>query len=154
MKSGVALSLAHLSLRPMILRPLTDDFDDPEFGRRRRWAMIAASIAGIALGITHGVVAGRQLLAVEEGIPNVKIFVATVIGATSGLALWAVVACLTVSFAPEGWLRVSPKGRQWMRFSGLRLDNTTAMRVIALNIGLLAAAYTIFNLVSILLSLR
>lgn len=138
----------------MIRTPLTTDYDDPSFGRRRRWAIIAASIVGIAFGIVHGIVAGRQLLAGEEGIRSVKIFIAVIIGATSGEALWATVACLTVSFAPEGWLRVSPKGQQWLRRSGLRLDNTTALRVITLNIGLLAGAYTIFNFVSILLSLR
>lgn len=116
--------------------------------------MIAATIAGIALGIVHGIVAARHLLANDEGIRSIKIFIAVVIGATSGASLWAVVACLTLAFAPEGWLRISPKGQQWMRRSGLRLDNTTALRVIALNIGLLAAAYTVFNIVSILLSLR
>lgn len=138
----------------MIRIPLTTDFDDPSYGRRRRWAIIAAWIVGIGLGVTHGIVAAKQLLAVQEGIRSVKIFIAVVIGATSGAALWAVVACLTVAFAPEGWLRVSPKGQQWMRRSGLRLDNTTAMRVIALNIGLLAGAYTVFNVISILLSLQ
>lgn len=137
----------------MIRTPLTSEFDDPSFGRIRRWAIVAASIAGIAFGIVHGIVAARQLLANEEGIRSIKIFIAIVIGATSGGTLWAVVACLTLAFAPEGWLRLSPKGQQWMRRSGLRLDNTTALRVIALNIGVLAAAYTIFNFVSILLSL-
>lgn len=138
----------------MILRPLTSEYDDPSFGPRRRLAVRAMLLVGAVFGTVHGIVAAQQLFAAEAGIPAAKILIAAVIGLTSGLALWAVVAMLTVSFAPEAWLRLSPKGQQWMRRSGLRLDNTAALRVVSFHIGVVAAAYSLFNLYAIIVWLK
>lgn len=138
----------------MIRRILTTDFDDTPFDRRRRRIVFVALVCAIVLAVLHGWVAARELFANEQGIRAAKVLIAAVIGCTSGVALWAIAALGTVSFAPDEWLRHSRKGRQWMQRSGIRLDNIGALRSIASSLALVALAYTIFNVYTIVVALR
>lgn len=115
------------------------------YDRVRRIAVLIGTITAVVYTVAYSVVYARHMLSFQGGIPQAKVTIATGVGATAGVSLWGMIVMLSVALAPGSWLRQSAKGQQWIKRSGLKSQSIIGLRIMALVVGLVGAAYFILS---------